>query len=116
MEASFVTLYCVVNQFNQFNQETKHSLVMIMNIERFQVFLCDYKIARKCMPRLVGKKNNSILYTGLAMLIAAAGVVALEYFGVIDFAPNFGKDAEVRDNSTSQPVRTNKPVYRILGE
>ncbi len=62
------------------------------------------------MPRLVGKKNNSALYTGLAMLIAATGAVALEYFGVIDLVPNFGKDAEVRSNSTSQPVRTNKPV------
>jgi choline-glycine betaine transporter len=62
------------------------------------------------MPRLVGKKNNSALYTALAMLIAAAGAVALEYFGVIDFLPDFGKDAEVRSNSTSQPVRTNKPV------
>ena len=46
------------------------------------------------MSRLVGKKSNSVLYTGLAMLIAAAGIVALESFGVIDFAPDFGKDAE----------------------
>lgn len=62
------------------------------------------------MPRLVGKKNNSALYTGLAMLIATGGVVALEYFGVIDFAPNFGKDAEVKSTTISQPVKTNKPV------
>ncbi len=62
------------------------------------------------MPRLVGKKNNSALYTGLAMLIAAAGAVALEYFGVIDLVPNFGKETEVRNNSTSQPVRINRPV------
>jgi hypothetical protein len=62
------------------------------------------------MPRLVGKKNNAALYTGLAMLIAAAGAVALEYFGVIDLVPDFGKDTQVRNNSTSQPVRTNKPV------
>lgn len=59
------------------------------------------------MPRLVGKKSNSALYTGLAMLIVAAGVVALEYFGVIDLVPNFGKETEVRSNSTSQPVKTN---------
>lgn len=62
------------------------------------------------MPRLIGKKNNSALYTGLAMLIAASGVVALEYFGVIDFAPDFGKDAEVKSTSTIQPLKTNKPV------
>jgi hypothetical protein len=62
------------------------------------------------MPRLVGKKSNSALYTGLAILIAGAGAVALEYFGVIDLVPNFGKETEVRSNSTIQPVRTNKPV------
>ena len=62
------------------------------------------------MPRLVGKKSNSALYTGLAILAVAAGAVALEYFGVIDLVPNFGKDAEVRSDSTSQPVKTNKPV------
>lgn len=62
------------------------------------------------MPRLVGKKDNSALYAGLAILIAAAGAVALEYFGVIDLVPNFGKDTQVRSNSTSQPVRTSKPV------
>jgi hypothetical protein len=62
------------------------------------------------MRRLVGKKKNSAIYTGLAMLIAASGVVALEYFGVIDFAPDFGKDAEVKSTSTIQPLKTNKPV------
>ncbi|TYQ26176.1 hypothetical protein PseudUWO311_13155 [Pseudanabaena sp. UWO311] len=62
------------------------------------------------MRRLVEKKNKSALYTGLAMLIAAAGVVVLEYFGVIDFAPDFGKDAEVKSTSTIQPLKTNKPV------
>ncbi len=59
------------------------------------------------MPRLVGKKSNSALYTGVAMLVAAAGFVALEYFGVIDLVPNFGKETEVRNTSTSQPVKTN---------
>ncbi|MEA5477089.1 hypothetical protein VB774_05595 [Pseudanabaena galeata UHCC 0370] len=62
------------------------------------------------MPRLVGKKNNSALYTGLAMLIAAAGAVALEYFGVIDLVPDFGKETEVRSSSTSQPIKKNKSV------
>ena len=62
------------------------------------------------MPRLVGKKSNSALYTGLAILTAGIGAVALEYFGVIDLVPNFGKETEVRSNSTSQPIKTNKPV------
>ena len=54
------------------------------------------------MPRLVGKKNNSVLYTGLAMLIAAVGIVGLEYFGVIDAVPDFGKETEVKNNPTNQ--------------
>lgn len=62
------------------------------------------------MPRLVGKKGNSALYTGLAMVIVAAGAVALEYFGIVDLIPDFGKETEVRNNSTSQPVKTSKPV------
>ena len=62
------------------------------------------------MPRLVGKKSNSALYTGLAMLIAVTGAVALEYFGVIDLVPNFGRETGEKINSTSQPVRINKTV------
>ncbi|MBD2178623.1 hypothetical protein H6F42_17025 [Pseudanabaena sp. FACHB-1998] len=62
------------------------------------------------MPRLVGKKSNSLLYTGLAVLIAGGGVVALEYFGVIDFIPNFGKETEVRSTYTNQPAKNTKPI------
>jgi hypothetical protein len=62
------------------------------------------------MPRLVGKKNNSALYAGVGLLIAVIGAVALEYFGVIDFMPNFGKETEVKSTSTSQPVKTSKPT------
>jgi hypothetical protein len=62
------------------------------------------------MPRLVGKKGNSALYTGLAVLVTGVGIVALEYFGVIDLVPDFGKEAEVKKESTSQPVKTTKPV------
>ena len=62
------------------------------------------------MPRLVGKKNNSALYAGVGLLIAVTGAVALEYFGVIDLMPNFGKETEVKSTSTSQPVKTSKPT------
>jgi hypothetical protein len=62
------------------------------------------------MPRLVGKKNNSALYAGVSLLIAVIGAVALEYFGVIDLIPNFGKETEVKSTSTSQPVKTSKPT------
>jgi hypothetical protein len=58
--------------------------------------------ARKYMPRLVGKKNNSALnYGGLGFLIAVVGAVALEYFGVIDLIPNFGKETEVKTTTSS---------------
>lgn len=62
------------------------------------------------MPRLVGKKTNPALYAGIGLLVAAIGAIALEYFGVIDYIPNFGKDTSTNSNSTSQPIRTNKPV------
>ena len=62
------------------------------------------------MPRLVGKKNNSALYAGCGLIIAAIGAVGLEYFGVIDLVPNFGKETEVKSTSTSQPVKTIKPI------
>ena len=62
------------------------------------------------MPRLVGKKNNSALYGGIGLLIAVIGAIALEYFGVIDLIPSFGKEAEVKSTSTSQPVKTSKPT------
>ncbi len=53
------------------------------------------------MPRLVGKKTNSSLYVGLILLIAALGAVALEYFGVVNYVPNFGRE------NTNQPARIN---------
>lgn len=57
------------------------------------------------MPRLVGKKSDFALYAGLGFLIAAIAAVSLEYFGVIDYIPNFGKESKTNNNSTSQPVR-----------
>jgi hypothetical protein len=62
------------------------------------------------MPRLVGKKSNPALYAALGLLFVAIGAVALEYFGVIDYVPNFGKDTKINETSTSQPTRINRPV------
>ena len=61
------------------------------------------------MPRLVGKKSNPALYAGLGLLAAAVGAVALDYFGVIDFIPNFGRSRET-NTSVNQPVRINRTV------
>jgi hypothetical protein len=46
------------------------------------------------MPRLVGKQSNSGLYVGLVCFaaIAVAGTVAMEYFGIINTVPGFGKN------------------------
>ena len=43
------------------------------------------------MPRLEGKPSNApaMLLTGILLL--AAALVVLEYFGVIDILPNFGR-------------------------
>lgn len=53
------------------------------------------------MPRLVGKKSNSGLYVGLVLVIAAIGAVALEYFGVVNYVPNFGREI------SNQPAQIN---------
>ena len=62
------------------------------------------------MPRLVGKKTNPALYAGLGLLIVAIGAIALEYFGVVNYIPGFGKEPSVNSTSTNQPVLINKPV------
>jgi len=62
------------------------------------------------MPRLVGKKTNPALYAGLFVLLAAIGAVTLEYFGVIDFIPNFGKETKINSTSIDQPSQLNKHV------
>jgi hypothetical protein len=47
------------------------------------------------MPRLVGKKSNTVMYVVAGVVAAAVGAVALDYFGIVDFIPNFGKDTGV---------------------
>jgi hypothetical protein len=47
------------------------------------------------MPRLLGKPSKTPLYIGTALLVAVAGVFALEYSGIIDVIPNFGKDQKM---------------------
>jgi hypothetical protein len=62
------------------------------------------------MPRLVGKKFNPALYAGLGLFIAAVGAVGLEYFGVVNYIPGFGKEPTVDSTSTNPPARISKPV------
>lgn len=64
------------------------------------------------MPRLVGKKSNSALYVGLILVATATGLVAMEYFGVVDYIPNFGKPSELNSNSISQPIQVNPTIQQ----
>jgi hypothetical protein len=51
------------------------------------------------MPRLLGKPSKAPLYIGTALVIAVAGASVLEYYGVIDIVPNFGKDQKMMGRS-----------------
>jgi hypothetical protein len=44
------------------------------------------------MPRLVGRQSNGGASVILLLLIAIGAATALEYEGVINVVPNFGKD------------------------
>ncbi|MFM7437172.1 MAG: hypothetical protein ACKO2V_00990 [Snowella sp.] len=60
------------------------------------------------MPRLIGKKSSPALYAGFGFLIILVGAITLEYFGVINYIPNFGKETKTDNTSTSQPVQSPK--------
>jgi hypothetical protein len=61
------------------------------------------------MPRLLGKRSNTPLYLTLLLAIAiVATAIPLEYFGIINLVPQFGKKSYVRErnrppNNTAQP-------------
>jgi hypothetical protein len=44
------------------------------------------------MPRLVGQRSNGGLYLGLTVAIAVVAATMVEYIGVIDWVPGFGRD------------------------
>lgn len=44
------------------------------------------------MPRLAGKQSNEGLLVSLLMLAAIATAIGLEYAGVIDIVPDFGRE------------------------
>jgi hypothetical protein len=62
------------------------------------------------MPRLVGKKTNPALYAGLGLLVVAIGAIALEYFGVVNYIPSFGKETPANSTSTNRTVPIDKTV------
>jgi|GEM_PF-580449 len=58
------------------------------------------------MPRLIGKQSNNGWYAGIFLLSAIAAAVFLEYFGMINVVPGFGKERKPFSYSplTSVPV------------
>jgi hypothetical protein len=58
------------------------------------------------MPRLVGKPSKTPLYVGIILLFALAGATTLEYFGVVDVVPGFGRD----HRPTSRPGLSSSKV------
>ena len=48
------------------------------------------------MPRLIGKNSYAPLYTTVGILaLALGGAVTLEYLGVIDVVPGFGRGSGI---------------------
>jgi hypothetical protein len=60
------------------------------------------------MPRLLGKTSKAPLYIGTVAIVAIVGVLALEYYGVIDIIPNFGRDNKEMGQPSLSPRRTSK--------
>lgn len=54
------------------------------------------------MPRLIGKQSNSSWYAGLFLIFAIATVGSLEYLGIINIVPGFGRDSRLINQSQLQ--------------
>lgn len=61
------------------------------------------------MPRLVGKQSNEGLLVSLLVLAAIAVVTGLEYTGIINVIPGFGKDGHTL-SSDSQSISLERTV------
>jgi hypothetical protein len=46
------------------------------------------------VPRLVGKQSNNELYAGVILGIAIIAAVAVEYLGIINVVPGFGRETD----------------------
>jgi hypothetical protein len=66
------------------------------------------------MPRLLGKSSKTSLYIGTALAVAVVGAIALEYSGIIDVIPNFGKDQKMMGQSNQKMMGQSKsPVRKV---
>jgi hypothetical protein len=74
------------------------------------------------MPRLVGKQSNGSGYIALLLLAAAGTVGAMEYAGIINVIPGFGKDYlgepdvshESEQQDTSKYVPEDQQVQQLI--
>jgi hypothetical protein len=44
------------------------------------------------MPRLIGKQSSKDGYVALVLIAITASVIVLEYSGLINFIPKFGRE------------------------
>ena len=57
------------------------------------------------MPRLVGKKSSPAIYVVFGLLIVAIGAISMEYFGVVNYIPGFGKETTTGSTPSGQVNR-----------
>jgi hypothetical protein len=67
------------------------------------------------VPRLIGKQSNRGLYSGLIFFtaIAVAGAIAVEYFGIINIVPGFGKNQKLIGQVQSPVNVSNIPGLKV---
>jgi hypothetical protein len=59
-------------------------------------------LGEKLMPRLLGKQSSNGGYAALFLLLAIAAIGSLEYLGVVDIIPGFGRDSGFNNQSELQ--------------
>jgi len=68
------------------------------------------------MPRLVGKQSNDGLIVSLVMIAAITIATGLEYTGIINVVPGFGKDTPTLSSEnpgvSSDSAVVNQPVQK----
>jgi hypothetical protein len=63
------------------------------------------------MPRLVGKQSNNELLAGVVLVAAlGAAAVSAEYYGYINFIPEWGRAQNAATSSIKLPVALTPPV------
>ncbi|QMS87165.1 hypothetical protein HUN01_06065 [Nostoc edaphicum CCNP1411] len=67
------------------------------------------------MPRLIGKRSNNGANTTVLIILVAIFGVLLEYFGMIDLVPSFGREGryfQLKGQVTNEQVIEQENQYR----